>query len=243
MLRPQLAVFDSGMIAPRVGSIILGESETLREEDVPSLTDAAAEEHFDLVWVQASSRLNTQLLDYRGTLVEMAGRREDVLSRARLADQRYGIRTLQSETDWLDVERLLAFAAATRFSTDAHVSQAQFRQHKLALLKSHVQNRYGEVALAYSSGQPLGYQCTSLEDDSVNLYEIAVDTAFRRGFAGLNLVRYNLDRFALTHPDAERVVARIYEDNVPSLRFFEHLGLRATGRLLHYYHLWGNHDR
>ncbi len=246
MLRPRLHAFDSGMIAPRVGSITLGDDETICDAEVLALTKAAAAENFDLIWMQTSRRLDTNLLDYRGTLVEMEGSREYVLSRARMADQRFHVRTLESETDWGEVEQLMPFAAPTRFSTDAHVSVATFRQHKLAVLKSHVQNRYGEIALAYSTGERLrlvGYQCTSLEEDSMNLYEIAVDTEYRRGFAGLNLVRYNLDRFGLTHPDAERVVARIYEDNVPSQRFFEHLGLCPTGRLRHYYHFWGNQQR
>jgi GNAT superfamily N-acetyltransferase len=246
MLRPLLQTFDSGLIAPRVGSITLGDHTTIGDAEVPALVDAAAAESFDLIWIQTSSRLETTLLDYRGTLVELEGLRGHVLARAGLAESRYRVRALESETDWAEVETLMPFAAATRFSTDPHVPEASFRKHKLAMLKSLVENRHGKIALAYSRGESaglVGYQCTSVDSDRIHLYEIAVDTEFRRGFAGLNLVRYNLDRFILTHPDAERIIVRIYENNIASLRFFEHLGFRPTGQLRHYYHFWGNQHR
>jgi RimJ/RimL family protein N-acetyltransferase len=65
-----------------------------------------------------------------------------------------------------------------------------------------------------------------------------VDPEFRRGFAALNLIRYNLERFAVAHPDARRLTVRIYDDNTASLRLFANLGLEPTGRQFHYYHCW-----
>jgi ribosomal protein S18 acetylase RimI-like enzyme len=241
MLRARLQTFDSGKVAARVGYVIAGRDDAIGDADILELIEAAEADSFELIWIQTCSRLETTLLDYRGTLVEVEGDRENVLSRARLASPRYEVRALESDWDWGKVERLMRFAAATRFSADPHISEAAVRHHKLSLLKSHVENKHGAVALAYSIEEParfVGYQCTSLEEHSVQLYEIAVDTRFRRGFAAANLVRYNLDRFASAYPDAKRVVARIYDDNVASLRFFERLGLSPTGRLLHYYHCW-----
>lgn len=240
MLQPRLHLFDSGKIAGRVGSIIIGADESVRDADVAGWIGAAADS-FDLIWVQTQSRLEATLLDYRGTMVEMEGDRETVLSRSRLATLRYDVRALESDSDWREVERLLEFAAATRFSSDPHVSEATVRRHKLALMRSHVENRYGVVALSYTVERPAqlaGFQCTSLKKGSIDLYEIAVDPRFRQGFAATNLIRYNLERFALAHPEAERVVTRIYDNNVASLRFFERLGLSPTGRQLHYYHFW-----
>lgn len=238
MLQPRLQTFDSGRIADRVGFLIVGDDETVRDADVAAWMAA---DSFDLIWIQSSSRLETRLLEYRGTLVEMEGDRETVLSRSRLAALRYDVRTLESDADWREVEQLMEFAAATRFSADPHVSSASVRRHKLSLLKNHVQNKHGAVALAYSLERPVqlvGFQCTSMEEGRLDLYEIAVDSRFRRGFAATNLVRYNLERFAVAYPEAERLVTRIYDDNVASLRFFERLGLSPTGRQRHYYHCW-----
>lgn len=244
MLRPRLQKFDSGKVAARVGYFIFGDAETVRTNR-PRLTDdlidAASAESFDLLWIETPVRLETPLLDYRGTVVELEGDRAKALSQARLADVRYDVRGLQSASDWLQVEGLMAHAAPTRFSTDPHISEGSFRHHKVSLLRSHVENRNGAVALARSPDEPerlAGYQCTSVDERAVQLYDIAIDPRFRVGFAALNLVRWNLERFASLFPEIRRVSTRIYDDNTASLRFFEHFGMSPTGPQLHYYHYW-----
>lgn len=241
MFRPRLQTFDSGKVADRVGYFIFGDAEPASDADLRELIKAASAESFDLLWIESRGRLETTLLDYRGTVVEMEGDCAKALAQARLADVRYDVKALKSDSDWDQLEGLMSYAAPTRFSTDAHISEASFRQHKVSLLKSHVENRNGAIALARSTDEPdrlAGYQCTSLDERAVQLYDIAVDPRFRNGFAARNLVRWNLERFASLFPDMRRVATRIYDDNVASLRFFQHLGLSPTGRQFHYYHYW-----
>jgi ribosomal protein S18 acetylase RimI-like enzyme len=242
MLRPRLQTFDSGKLADRVGYAVLEDAEA--GPDLPrrieELLEAAAAESFDLLWIESPAKLDTARLEYRGTVVELEGDRAKALAQARLADVRYDVTALKSDSDWDQVEGLMPYAAPTRFSTDAHISEASFRRHKVSLLKSHVENRNGAVALARSADEPgpIGYQCTSVDEDAVQLYDIAVHPRFRHGFAALNLLRWNLERFAELFPGTRRLATRIYDDNVASLRFFQHLGLSPTGRQHHYYHYW-----
>jgi RimJ/RimL family protein N-acetyltransferase len=246
MFRPLLHTFDSGKVADRVASLILGEDETVSDAEIAELLEAASAESFDLFWIQTRTPLDSPLLEHRGTLVELEGSRDAILSRCRLAPPRHGIRALASDADWDLVEQLLRFSAPTRFSTDRNITEATVRRHKLSLLKGHVENRHGVVALSYpieNPAQSVGYHSTSLEDDHVLLYEIAVDPAFRRGAAAINLVRYNLERLAESYPGAERVVTRIYEDNIASLQLFARLDMTPTGRLFHYYHCWPKERR
>lgn len=241
MLRPRLQTFDSGKLADRVGSVVLGEAETVADGDILQLIEGASAEGFDLLWVETPARLETTLLDYRGTVVELEGDLAKALSQARFADVRYDVSGLKSASDWHQVEGLMSHAAPTRFSTDAHISEASFRHHKVSLLKSHVENRNGAVALARSTDAPdqlIGYQCTSGDERSVQLYDIVVDPRFQQGFAALNLVLWSLERFTALFPGTLRLSTRIYDDNVASLRFFQRLGLSLTGRQHHYYHYW-----
>ncbi len=237
--RPLLQPFDSGKLAPRVGSHILPDGETFGDDDARLLIEQAADA-FDLIWIEASRRLETTLLDDRGTIVELHGDRDTALSKVQLAALRYDVRELESEADWATLEELMRFAPSSRFASDPHIPQASFRRHKLSLLKVHVQNRGGLVSLAYPPNDParaVGYHCTSLDADrNVVFYDLAVDPEFRRGFVALNLIRYNLERFAAAHPDARRLTVRIYDDNTASLRLFANLGLEPTGRRAHGYH-------
>lgn len=241
MLAARLNTFDSGKLAARVGSLILEDEDGIRDAALVELIDAAVADGLDLVWIQTCAKLETDLLEYRGTLVEMEGDRDDALAQARLASVRYDVRAVNSDSDWHQLARLLPFAAPTRFSTDPHISVASARQHKISLMKSHVENRSGTAALAYSASQPdrpVAYHCASLDERAVQLYEIAVDPEFRRGFVALNLIRHSLEFFTSRFPEIRRVATRIYSDNEASLRFFQYLGLCATGRQLHYYHCW-----
>jgi ribosomal protein S18 acetylase RimI-like enzyme len=240
-LRARLQAFDSGKIAPRVGSVVLSEGVTISDDAILDLIESAASEEFDLVWIETRSKLETTLLDYRGTIVEFAGDRQEALARARLTTLRYDVRALQCDSDWADVEELMRFAAPTRFNTDPHIAEASFRQHKLSLMKGHVATKHGMVALAYSPGdrkRAVGYHCASLDEQTTTMYEIAVDRDFRGGFAALSLIGYSLEHFVALHPGARRLAARIYEDNPASQRFFRKLGLAPTEQTLHYYHCW-----
>jgi ribosomal protein S18 acetylase RimI-like enzyme len=241
MLAARLNTFDSGKVAARVGSLILENDDGLGDAALLELIDAAVADELDFVWIQTYAKLQTNLLEYRGMLVEMEGDREKALAQARLASLRYDVRALKSDSDWHQLARLLPFAAPTRFSTDPHISVASAREHKMSLMKSHVENRNGTVALAYSPSEParpVAFHCASLDEGAVQLYEIAVDPEFRRGFVALNLIRHSLEFFASRFPEIRRVATRIYSDNETSIRFFQYLGLSATGRHLHYYHCW-----
>ena len=133
----------------------------------------------------------------------------------------------------------MSHAAPTRFSTDAKISEASFRHHKMSLLRSQVENRNGTIALARSKDGLAGYQCSFADERAVQLYDIAIDPRFRHGFAALNLLGWMLERF----PDRQRVSTRIYDDNAASLRLFRHLGMSPTGNQRHYYHYWPKESR
>lgn len=231
MLRPRLQTFDSGKLAERVGYVVLDDAKTV---DVDELID----DSFDFIWIETPQKLHTTRFDYRGTVIELEGDRAEALSQTRLAGVRYDVSALKSDSEWQQVEELMAHAAPSRFSNDPHISEAAFRRHKMSLLRSHVENKNGAIALARSAGDPVGYQCSSLNERAVQLYDIAIARQFRQGFAALNLIGWMLERF-----DIDRVSTRIYDDNAASLRLFQHLGLRPTGRQSHYYHYWPEESR
>ena len=241
-LIPRPQPFDSGILAPSVGFLTLSNGESVDDAAARAMSERAADAGFDLVWIESSRPLETALLDDRGTVVELEGERDEALSRLPPESGAHEVRTVESAADWAVLEELLRFAPSSRFSTDPRVSTQAFRRHKLALLRGHVQNRHGLVSMAYSAADParaVGCHCTSIDAEGrVVFYDLAVDPEFRRGFVALALIRYNLQRFAREHPDARRVTVRIYDDNEPSLRLFDTLGLTRTGRVAHYYHCW-----
>lgn len=237
--------FDSGKIAPRVGSVILGESALVDPESIGEMLESAAADALDLVWIESRSKIESLALDYRGTIVELVGDRDEALSKIQVPDRGYDIRVVECESDWARLVELLPFTAKTRFSTDPNISEISFREHKLSLLKSHVENRKGMVTITYSPDDPLrpiGYCCTSVDQPTMIIYDIAVDPSFRRGFVGFSLVRFHLERFASIHPAARRLCTRIYEENTACLQLFYNVGMMPTGRLFHYYHCWPMHS-
>jgi ribosomal protein S18 acetylase RimI-like enzyme len=238
-LQPRFQPFDSGKLAPRVGNIILTDAETVTDDIAAELIDHAAADDFDLVWIESPARLETSRLDYRGTIIEVQGDRDTVRASLPPGDISCEVRPLETDSDWRTLEELMRFAAASRFTTDPGIPTAAFRTHKLALLRAHVENRQGVVSIAWSAeGSAVGYTCTSIQDQTAYVYDLAVDPGFRRGSVGRTLLRHNLERFTRTHPEIRRYVTRIYEDNIPCLRLFWNLGYVNTGRLFHYYHCW-----
>jgi len=174
--------------------------------------------------------------------VELEAERDTALSSIRLAGAGYEVRALQSDADWILVEESMRFAAASRFTTDPHIAEASFRRHKMALLRSHVQNRQGLLSIAHprdsEPARPIGYTCMSIHERTATVYDLAVDPEHRRASVGLRLLQHGLQRLASAHPNIHRITTRIYDDNVPCLRLFASLGFVPTGRLFHYYHCW-----
>jgi len=240
-LQPRFQPFDSGRLAPRVGNLTLSDGERITDDAAALLIEKAAADDYDFVWIESLTPLETTRFEHRGTIIELQGDRDTARASINLAELRCDVRPLEIASDWATLEELMRFAAASRFTTDPRIADASFRQHKLALLRAHIENRQGVVAIAYSRDEParpVGYTCTSINEETAYVYDLAVDPDFRRAAVALTLLRDNLERFASTHPGIRRYMTRIYEDNIPCLRLFRNLGYTDTGRLFHYYHCW-----
>lgn len=240
-LRAHLQPFDSGKLAPRVGNVVLSEGETIDDDAVAGMIESAAADDFDFVWIESRTKLDTTLLDYRGTIVELQGDRDEALSKINIPGTQCACRPLEIDSDGVIFEQLLRFAAESRFTTDPRISDAAFRQHKLALLQGHIANRQGVITFAYwpdDPARPIGYTCTSINEQAAHVYDLSVDPDFQRANVARTLLVSSLTRFASLHPEIRRFMARIYDDNIPCLRLMRSIGFADTGRLFHYYHCW-----
>ena len=87
--------------------------------------------------------------------------------------------------------------------------------------------------LLLRDGSPAGYIGAQLVIDEAEIFNVAVDSAFRRQHIGERLVRALCD--AAKAAGAVRVMLEVRAGNAPAIALYEKLGFAAVGRRKNYY--------
>lgn len=216
----------------------LEDPEALTPGDGERIRQAGRRTGYDLLSLRTSAPLTLDGFAPRGVLTTLEAEPAAVGERLRVAPGRTPVRTLAA-SDWPEVLGLLRWAAPTRFSADPRIPAAAAREHKLAMLRAYAE-RSPDNALVALGGDPervVGFHLSYLDGRVAVLYEIIVEPAHRHGFAAVDLLAENCRRLA-SGGGLRRLSTRIYSDNTPSIRLFEGIGMRQTGRQEHYFHAW-----
>ena len=131
------------------------------------------------------------------------------------------------------------FSRPTRFSEDPKIGPALAHKHKMKILGHYFGKDPRFFARASNeAGELLGFQVSFPESNRARLYEIIVSPEGRSGFVAAALLAYNLRLLASELPAMGAITTGIYESNLPSLRFFERLGMRRSAKRHYHYHGW-----
>lgn len=235
----KLQPFDSGRLAPRVGSVVLGPNIVLCESNLAELMGQALCENYNLIFIAANDSQPAAQRHFVGRLVEYEGRFEELLDNTSAANTSYRFRGWETQADWRGVEELISHSAGTRFFLDPNIDRESAVAHKLAMLKQILATRAANLTFAFSStGEFTAYICTYLEDDVMFLYEVAVAPEHRRQSLTVAHTNFNLATLAARFGTPQLVRTRVYATNLPSILLCKGLGLRSSGQATNYYHLW-----
>lgn len=229
--------FDSGLLADKVGFLRLAEQGTGDGGLAARVQAAAKQQGYDLVMFRSHEPRPLDGFVHVGTTDEYSGALTSVLVQLNRS-QHFDIARV-SDRHWPQVEHLLEHAAPTRFGRDPNLTPAIVRRHKLANVKA----RYNAspectlIALSAARGA-LGFQCSYVAGRVVTLYELVTAPVALRGVVAAELLASNLLALRARHPDVDRIVTTVYEDNAASIAFFSDLGLRRAGVRHYHYHLW-----
>jgi len=229
--------FDSGRLAPAVGTLVLERPIAPSPDDEARIVAQARTEGYDLICLALPGPTRLRWFDYVGTLDEYAVDLARALEALRGVPRRVEARPVGPD-DWDGVKDLLSYSSATRFSNDLRLPREVVTEHKLDMLRTYA-TRYPRYSLvAPSPGGLLGLQWSYHSMSDLVLYEIVVKRSVAAGFVGLALLAENVARISQDVASLDRVVSWIYEHNKRSITFFSGLGLRWTGRRQCFYHLW-----
>lgn len=229
--------FDSGLIAAKVGNVVLAGETTLD----PKLEDQIASEArcagYDLLYLQARVQQSLRLFVGVGVMSEYTAPIGLVAARLGAPGRRGRVREIRDQ-DWDVLTNLLIQTPPTRFRLDPRITQQVASQHKRKLLETYCSRypRYSLVAVN-EANRPLGFQISFPCERQLLFYDISIAPEARRGFLAVSLLAENVVRIMKDHPSLERVITRIYNHNVPSHVFFKQLGLEA-GPASYWYHAW-----
>lgn len=230
-------LFDSGIIAPKVGNLILENYRSLQDNDSDRIVHYARSNNYNLVTLAAEELLDLKDFVHFGTIYEVEADFTDVWDCIKDIPERFYIRQI-NESDWLHIKKLLYTYPPTRYSKDPNVTMEQVVVHKLNILK-HLADKYPKYALgAFSSNDELiGFHFLRVLNNIILLQELLVNPGYRIGFVSLQLVKENL-KIIRANSDLQRLATRVYEDNKTSINFFTKLKFLQLKKKEHYYHMW-----
>lgn len=230
-------VFDSGVLAPNVGILRHDDATALLPHDGGEIADAGRRAGYDLITLASSRPMSLDGFVYLGTTEEYATTVADLDRHLPRSDH-----FLLEHVDaggWAAVELLLDHGAPTRFRRDEKLTPDTATRHKMINIKARAARSPEYSVLARSrSGEPLGFQCSFVQDRTFVVYELMIGSRAARGVIASELLRENVNALRRHQPAIEAVMALVYTDNTESIAFLTGLGFQATGRLTSHYHLW-----
>ncbi len=232
--------FDSGLIATKVGDLILSDCNNLKEEDGIEFANYAHKNNYSLVYLKTTVPVKLKGFTHVGVIKKLTSTADVILDKVSKVQSKFLTRFIEDK-DWVSIEELLYNAPPTRYSNDKNLTKEQVVKHKLAIFK-HLTKLNPNLALAAlsRSNELIGIHFLKLgENNDLVMQEIHVKPAYQIGFVSLQLVKENLNT-ACNSTKIKSVVTRVYEDNAKSIIFFKHLGFIEEGNKEFYYHLWLN---
>ncbi len=230
-------LFDSGIIAPKVGTLTLENYKDLKSDDSAPIVNHARNNKYNLITLGVESPVALKNFIYLGTIYEIQANLIDVWNTVKDIPSRFYVRKL-NDSDWAPIKELLNLYPPTRYSRDPNVTMEQVVVHKLKILQ-YLAGQYPDYSLgAFSKDNELiGFHFLKLLEDKVFLQELLVKPNSRVGFVSLQLVKENLDRVK-KNTNVNYLTTRVYEDNEISMNFFTKLRFVDCKKKEHYYHMW-----
>ena len=230
--------FDSGIIAPKVGELIIDDLSNIKKEDGREIKSCAKENGFNLVVLSSSSPVNLEEFSHLGVINEIEADINDVWNNLEKIPSMFNVRSL-SALDWDEVKELLDIYPPNRYSKDPNLPKKLVEDHKLNILKLLAKNfpQYS-LGLFSKENELVGFHFLRLVDSSsIYLQELLVRERYRVGFASLQLVKENI-KLIKEDSNAKNLITRVYDDNNTSMSFFSRLGFKKLRKKEFYYHLW-----
>ncbi len=230
-------VFDSGIIAPKVGNLIFEDFSDIKLEDGEEIANVARDSGFKLVTLGAEKPVKLSGFTHMGIIREVEADAENVWERIKNISNIFNVRSL-GNNDWNHVKELLKIYPSNRYSNDSNLKPEQVIIHKLAILK-HLAEQFPDYSLGLFSkeNELMGFHFLRLFPDTVYLQELLVKPNYRVGFASLQLVKNNLE-LIIKNTKTKKLATRVYEDNNISINFFTKLGFGKLRKKEYYYHMW-----
>ena len=231
-------LFDSGIIAPKVGNLVLEDCKNVHEGDGKLVRDCAREKKYSLITLGIETPVELDGFEHFGIIQEIEAKTDNVWKNVCNIPTKFNVRPI-GDSDWEQVKELLYTYPPTRYSKDPNVTFEQVVMHKLSILK-HLAKKYPKYAIGAFSKQDelIGFHFLRLTGaDFLFLQELLVKPDYRVGFVSLQLVKENLSA-VINDIGVKCLATRVYEDNNVSRNFFSKLGFLSLKKKEYYYHMW-----
>ena len=231
-------LFDSGIIAPKVGNLVLEDYSDIDREDGSLIANHAKKENYSFIALGTETPVDLEGFVPMGVIHELEAKVSNAWENICNIPDMFNIRPLTG-SDWNQVKELMDVYPPNRYSKDSNLKIEQVINHKLAILK-HLAKNYPPYALGAFSKQNelLGFHFLRLGDDDIMfLQELLVKPNYRVGFVSLQLVKENLNT-VMKNTKIKCLATRVYEDNHVSINFFNKLGFVKVRKKEYYYHMW-----
>lgn len=235
--------FDSGILADKVGEVKIRDFDNLEEGLETGIMAQVRTENYDYVLVKAPQRLRFEHFEYMGELNDLQANIRVVDDKLSAFSKKVAISSFDP-SHWGQVEGLLKYASATRYSRDPHISENAVTELKMKLLRMHFERNPELTVVAKDrDGEIVGFLNAYLKDSDSTLffYEILIHPDYRRGFVAFNLLQSLVQNAHSLTGNLNRAETSVYADNENSLTMFKAIGLAPIAS--HYfYHHWNSHE-
>ncbi len=230
--------FDTGVIAPRVGNLLLENYKFLKKDDEKEIVDFAKRNNYNLILLNSNEPIDLSSFLHVGTIYEVEASINDVWKNLENIPVLFKTKEL-SGADWTQVEELLDIYPPNRYSKDPKLTKEKVLTHKSLILK-HLAKNFPKYSLGLFSKESelVGFHFSrAVDSDLLFLQELLVSPKYRVGFASLQLVKDNL-KIIMENTSIKSLATRFYNDNSASMSFFTKLGFKKLRKKEYCYHLW-----
>jgi len=224
-------LFDSGLLAPKVGEIFCFEKIINYEAEIEKI---ARKENYNLVCFSSPSTEDLQRFKYKGTLISLEIEIQNFKENIQKLPDKYELKDFLIE-NWDYIENSIPHLWGSRFSNDENITFKNYQKHKLKLIKHYFQN-YPSIFKVRETKE--GYDAflfSYLKNEDLVYYEGFITENYRTGLLGTSLLKQTVNEGI--KKGAQRVKTNVYSDNIRFLKTYKGLGFKETGEK-HFYHLW-----
>jgi len=224
-------LFDSGLLASKVGEVILPSTFLAVEDDIAKL---ARDENYDLIYLSSNKYLELKKFRHMGTLISLETDIDAFQKKLINLPDKYILKDFSSNK-WHLIKKSIPNLWASRFSRDENISSKSYQDHKLKLIK-HYYNKFPTIfKIAESRGELDAFLLSYLSDEDLIYYEGFITPKFRTGLLGASLLKHTVAEGKIR--GAKRVKTKLYSDNIRFLKTYMGLGFKEIERK-YYFHFW-----